>query len=93
MTWLGRRGFAAVAAVAALTPPSFAPPAKLPGAAGGDEPRIAIGSDDHRYAIANDAGDGSAVIFSSTDRGASWRRTPTTFGGQHVGPRPGAAVG
>ena len=82
MTWLGRRGFAAVAAVAALAPPSFAPPVKLPGAAGGDEPRIAIASDDHRYAIANDSGDGSAVIFSSTDHGASWRRTPSTFGGQ-----------
>src|SRR3954469_11611676 len=53
----GRRCFAAVTAAAALVPPSFAPPVKLPGAAGGDEPRIAIGSDDRRYAIANDASD------------------------------------
>jgi hypothetical protein len=82
MTWLGRRGFAAAAAVAALAPPSFAPAVKLPGAAGGDEPRIAIASDDQRYAIANDASNGSAVVFSSADRGATWRRTPSTFGGQ-----------
>src|SRR5690349_21156236 len=77
-----RRGFAALAVAAALAPPSFAPAVKLPGAAGGDEPRIAIAGDDHRYAIANDASDGSAVIFSSPDRGATWKRTPSTFGGQ-----------
>src|SRR4051812_36439395 len=89
MTQLRRLALAAAAAVLiappasrAVAPPTFAAPVKLPGAAGGDEPRIAIGSDDRRYAIANDASDGSAVVFSSADRGATWKRTPSTFGGQ-----------
>ncbi|MEA2470415.1 MAG: repeat-like domain, partial [Thermoleophilaceae bacterium] len=63
-----------VATPAAAAPPSFAPAVKLPGAAGGTEPRIAIAPNGTRYVITNDAATGEAVVFASPD-GKSWRRT------------------
>jgi BNR repeat-like domain len=72
----------AAAAPAGAAPPSFAPPVRLPGAAAGDEPRVVVAPDDRRYAIANDADTGEAVVYVSSDRGATWRRTPSTFPGQ-----------
>ncbi|MEA2412356.1 MAG: repeat-like domain [Thermoleophilaceae bacterium] len=64
----------ACSAAAAAAPPSFGPPVKLPGAAGGTEPRIAIAPNGTRYVITNDAATGEAVVFASPD-GKSWRRT------------------
>lgn len=63
-------------------PPAFAPPVKLAKAAGGDEPRIAIAPNGHRFAIANDASSGEAVVYTSADRGRTWARTRSTFPGQ-----------
>jgi hypothetical protein len=71
-----------LAAPAAARPPSFAAPVKLPGAAAGDEPRVVVAPDDRRYAIANDDETGEAVVYVSADRGATWKRTPSTFPGQ-----------
>lgn len=61
-------------AAAAAVPPSFGPPVKLPGAAGGTEPRIVIAPNGTRYVITNDAVTGEAVVFASPD-GKSYRRT------------------
>ncbi|MFL5781485.1 MAG: sialidase family protein [Thermoleophilaceae bacterium] len=70
------------AAPATARPPRFGPPVKLPGAAPGDEPRVVVAPDGRRYAIANDADSGLAVVYTSRDRGATWRRTASTFPGQ-----------
>jgi BNR repeat-like domain len=75
-------GAVALTAPALAKPPSFAPPVQLPKAAGGDEPRIAIAPNDRRFVIANDAETGEAIVFASSDRGATWKRTKTTFPGQ-----------
>jgi hypothetical protein len=72
----------ALAAPAAARAPRFGPPVKLPGAAAGDEPRVVVAPDDARYAIANDADSGLAVVYASRDRGATWKRTPGTIPGQ-----------
>jgi hypothetical protein len=72
----------AAAGPAPAKPPSFAAPVQLRKAAGGDEPRIAIAPNGHRFVIANDADSGEAVVYRSSDRGRSWRRTPSTFPGQ-----------
>jgi len=67
---------------AAAKPPGFAPAVKLKDAAGGDEPRLAFTPDDRRFATANDANTGELEIYTSSDRGRSWARTPGTVPGQ-----------
>jgi hypothetical protein len=75
---------ACCAATAAASPPTFAPAVKLPGAAGHTEPRIAYIGGDRPYVIANDGDSGSATVYTSGDRGRSWRRTPATIPGQQA---------
>ncbi|MFL5843465.1 MAG: hypothetical protein ACJ762_02150 [Solirubrobacteraceae bacterium] len=48
---------------------------KLPGSKGGQEPRIAVGRDDVRYAVAISA-DSKETVWSSRDAGASFTKTP-----------------
>ena len=72
----------AVAGPAAARAPRFAPPVKLAKAAGGDEPRVVVAPDDRRYTTANDTATGAAVVYASSDRGRTWRRTRSTIPGQ-----------
>ncbi|MCW2990937.1 MAG: hypothetical protein JWM73_1531 [Solirubrobacterales bacterium] len=46
---------------------------KLPGSAGGQEPRIAVGPDDVRYAVAV-AADGNETVWRSRDQGQTWQK-------------------
>jgi hypothetical protein len=49
---------------------------KLPGAGDGTEPRVTITPDDRRWAITNTGTvGGTAVVYGSSDGGASWQRT------------------
>jgi hypothetical protein len=60
--------------------PTFSPPQALAGADGGTEPRVSIGRDDHRWVITNRHG--TAVVYGSADRGATWQSTPGVPAGQ-----------
>jgi hypothetical protein len=64
--------------------PSFSGAVKLPGAAGGTEPRIAFTPADRPFVISNDSAGGLATIYSSTDGGHSWPKTPSTIPGQQA---------
>jgi hypothetical protein len=70
-----------VPAALAAQAPVFSPPTLLDPRAG-TEPRIAIGSDDHRYVSTTRASDDMATLFISTDRGKTWKEQPTLMPGQ-----------
>lgn len=62
--------------------PVFRPAYKLAGAAGGTEPRVAVGPAGRRWVVTNDAKSGDAIVFASADDGATWTRTPAEPTGQ-----------
>src|SRR4051794_18986546 len=65
-------------AVARAADPTYTT-VKLPEASGGQEPRVAVGRDDVRYAIALNGrgatGGAKAFVFRSRDGGLTWQRT------------------
>jgi BNR repeat-like domain len=52
---------------------TFAPPFKLARADGGTEPRIAFGPDGRGWTVSNSGG--TAVVYSSSDNGRTWKKT------------------
>jgi hypothetical protein len=80
----GTAGGLALALCACLVPTAFAakigfaPPVKLAGAAGGTEPRLAVGAGKQMWAITNDAETGQPSVFGAKD-GTSWARTAGDF--------------
>ncbi|GAC1411266.1 MAG: hypothetical protein NVSMB57_05800 [Actinomycetota bacterium] len=71
---------AAPAARAKQAGPRFRAAQKLVGADGITEPRMVVGPDDRRWIVTNERR--TAVVFSSGDRGATWRQTRSTFQNQ-----------
>src|SRR6266545_478646 len=69
----------AVPAVAQATPPQFSAPIKLD-PNGGTEPRMTVTPNDHRFVITNSSA--AAVVFRSTDKGATWTKTEADPAGQ-----------
>lgn len=82
-TVIALAAFAAMAGSAAAAAPAvFAPPVKLAGARGGTEPRVAISPAGIRYVATNDLASNRAVVYRSTDGGATFVRTETDIPGQ-----------
>jgi hypothetical protein len=73
-------GLAASAAQAEA--PTFGAPIKLKGAAGGTEPRVAVGPGDRRWVVTNETKTGNAIVFGSSNRGRTWTRTAGEPAGQ-----------
>jgi hypothetical protein len=71
---------AASPAVAAADPPVFSPAVRLDPRPK-TEPRVVVAPNDHRFVVTNDAQ--GAVVFRSTDAGATWTPTASRIPGQH----------
>ena len=60
------------------TVPVFTAALKLPNAVGGTESRVAVAPDGTEYVISNTGG-GTALVYASTDHGATWAKVPGTL--------------
>lgn len=72
-------GASAVAFPAPASAPVYRAAYRIPGTAGGTEPRMFVGRDDRRWLITNAIG-GNAAVYVSRDKGASWLRTTDPAG-------------